>query len=516
MIAVTPCSLERDVMTTPPTIGKYEVVERLRHGGMGTLYLGRDPDLDRSVAIKVIRADIDSAAVRVLFEREARAVARLRHPNIVTVFDYGQFQGQPYLVMEYIEGESLRELIAREHPLPTAEKMRLMDEICAGVGRAHHAQLVHRDLKPENIMIDRENHVAKILDFGIARSLETQRAFTHGIGTLSYMAPEQLRTGEVDVRTDIFALGAIFYELLSYRQAFPGATEAIVLRKILDESPVPLAELDPSLDPALVQIVTWALAKAPADRYQNIDALRSDLQRGIAAAPPVIPASYPSRQRPEPHAAFRSFAGTSHGAISLAAVLMAISLALVISERRGEFSAAQSGAGAIRRGDTVPGVDLLGTFPLGVAKLPGLGAFTLLDVRIAGEMKKGILVGGRDFALTRLTWQLTIPASASLRVSLGILEEGWTTPGDGVLFKIGIGVSSAGRYDELLSLVRNPSGNPADRGWHTVDLDLTEYAGRTVEVIFTTQSSVRPADNRSGDYPVWGEPRLRLGVRPGS
>jgi serine/threonine protein kinase len=290
------------MQTLPPLIGKYEVLGRLPQGGMGTVYLGRDPVLRRSVAIKVIRTDIDSPALRERFEEEEIAVARLRHPNIVTVFDYGEFQAQPYLVMEYIQGESLRDLIARRAPLALPDKLRLMDEVCAGVARAHQARLIHRDLKPENVMVDRENQLAKILDFGVARSLEASRSqFTQGIGTLSYMAPEQVTTGIVDGRTDIFALGAVFYELLSYRQAFGGATPGIILRKILEEQPIPLSQLDPALDSAIDQMLRKALAKDPLHRYQDVDALRRDLKSIVA-----ITAVVNSRHDPHGHQAGRN------------------------------------------------------------------------------------------------------------------------------------------------------------------------------------------------------------------
>jgi eukaryotic-like serine/threonine-protein kinase len=206
------------VSATPTAIGKYQVVERVGQGGMGTLYLARDPALDRLVAIKVLSADYTNDELRARFSREARSVSRLSHPNIVTIFEYGDFAGQPYIAMEYIAGESVAELISRRAPVPLHSKLQMMEDLCAGMAYAHRAKIVHRDIKPPNLMISAGSGRIKILDFGIARSLESgSTRTTQVLGTPSYMSPEQAKGQSVDYRGDVFAIGAVFYELLAYR-----------------------------------------------------------------------------------------------------------------------------------------------------------------------------------------------------------------------------------------------------------------------------------------------------------
>jgi eukaryotic-like serine/threonine-protein kinase len=303
----------------PPVIGKYQVTRRLAQGGMGTLYLARDPLLDRPVAIKVIRGDFDDPVLRERFAQEAQSVSRLRHPNIVTIFEYGEFDGQPFLAMEYIVGETLGALIRRRPPLPLARKLEMVDEICAGMAAAHRARVVHRDLKPDNIMVDGETGLLKIVDFGIARNLQTSVSrFTQGMGTPNYMAPEVF-VGDTDHRSDIYAIGAVFYELLSYRLAFDGTTPFAVMGKIVLETPQPLADACPGLDPAIVAIVTKAIEKEPARRYQDLDAMRADIKRA-AAALPAGDALLPSLPVPaRPSRAWRTWAIAAAAALVLVA-----------------------------------------------------------------------------------------------------------------------------------------------------------------------------------------------------
>jgi len=247
---------------------------------MGTLYLARDPMLDRLVAIKVMRLDVQAGDIRARFEREARSISRLRHPNIVTIFEYGEHGGEPYIVMEYIRGESLADVIRRRAPLPVARKLQLVEQLCAGLAYAHRAKIVHRDIKPANLMIDAESGALKILDFGIARSLESNATrFTHVIGTPAYMSPEQASGQQVDQRSDVFAVGCVSYELLAYRRAFDDASPAQVMKQIVKRDPVPLTAFVPNLDPALVALIDKALRKHPADRYQDLDAMRGDIAR---------------------------------------------------------------------------------------------------------------------------------------------------------------------------------------------------------------------------------------------
>jgi predicted Ser/Thr protein kinase/tetratricopeptide (TPR) repeat protein len=265
-------------MKMPQAIDRYRVRERLGQGGMGALFLALDPAIDRLVAIKVLR--VDNPDVRERFQREARLAARLQHPNIVTVYDVGEHEGQPFIAMEYIPGETLAELIRRRAPLDTRQRVELIIEICSGLAFAHKHGIVHRDIKPANLIVSRDSNILKILDFGIARAGEsglTQVGMV--IGTPNYMSPEQVRGDAIDHRSDIFAVGLVLYELLVWRQAFEAETQPAVLMKILSDQPAPLAMLDPMVDAGVATVVYKALAKNPADRYQDLGAMKADLVR---------------------------------------------------------------------------------------------------------------------------------------------------------------------------------------------------------------------------------------------
>jgi serine/threonine protein kinase len=264
-------------MADPLMIGKYQTQRLVKRGGMGALYLAYDPELERQVAIKVIRDDIEAPQLRERFAREAKAVARLRHPNIVTIFDYGVQRDLEYIVMEYIPGETLAEVIRRLPPCCDRFKLQLIEGICNGLAFAHKANIVHRDVKPANVMVDVDGTV-KILDFGIAWMAGSNLTRTGDFfGTLNYMAPEQMTGATVDHRTDIFAVGAVLYELVTGLKAFPGDVPETVIAKILYEAPTPVATLCPGIDQQLSAIIDKALAKNPAERYENLGLLQLDL-----------------------------------------------------------------------------------------------------------------------------------------------------------------------------------------------------------------------------------------------
>jgi serine/threonine protein kinase len=271
----------------PSRIDRYDIKNLIGGGGMGTLLLARDtnPNTNRLVALKLLNANLDSGDLRERFARESRALAALNHPNIVNIYDSGEYQGSPYIVMEYVRGESIAEQIKRKAPLSLGQKLKLMAELCAGLGHAHEAGMIHRDIKPANLMVDQHGRL-KILDFGIARVSEGSftRAglqvtqFNVRIGTPGYMSPEQIETGEVDRRSDIFAVGAVFYELLSYSEAFSGASTRQIEDKVLQAQPAPLLSLVPDLDPEIAAIVARALEKDPARRYQDAGAFEEALE----------------------------------------------------------------------------------------------------------------------------------------------------------------------------------------------------------------------------------------------
>ena len=261
--------------TIPSHIGNFEVTKQIGTGGMGAVYLGRDPELNRKVAIKVIRAEVHDQEVLDRFFREARAAAALRHPNIITIYASGQHEHQPYMVMEFVEGESLAAIIRHQKALPLADKLSYLEQLCAGLHFAHRAGIVHRDIKPANIMIDSDG-VLRILDFGIAR-VEGSGLTQDGalIGSLNYMSPEQMLGRTIDPRSDIFSVGAVAYELISYQQAFKGNINDGLLHRLPHEDPPPLGTISPGLPAGLEEAITRALQKVPEYRFQDLAEMRN-------------------------------------------------------------------------------------------------------------------------------------------------------------------------------------------------------------------------------------------------
>jgi hypothetical protein len=279
---VTPRSRGGVQVATPAPsgfIGRYQLLEKIGEGGMGSLFLARDPAIDRLVAIKLLRRGLDTEALRERFAREARAAGRLRHPNIVTIFDVGEHEGDPFIAMEFLAGETLAELIRDGARLSLSRRLKLLEELCDGLAYAHRAGLVHRDVKPANLMVDADG-VLKILDFGIVRV--TDSGMTQAgvlVGTVNYMSPEQVVGETVDHRSDIFAVGLVAYELLTGKQAFAGTIKDGLLNRILTVAIEPLPAVVPTMDPEVVSIVDLALKKDPAERYQDLARLRNDLAR---------------------------------------------------------------------------------------------------------------------------------------------------------------------------------------------------------------------------------------------
>src|SRR5262245_17388761 len=265
----------------PEMIGKYEVVELIGRGGMGTIYKARDSVLDRSVALKVVSSLEVTPELRVRFFREAQACARLSHPNIVTIHDMGEDGGRLFIVMELLEGEELRQLIARRAPLELEEKLTVLRQLCDGLSYAHQKGIVHRDIKPANIFLVKNGRV-KILDFGIAQiaAVATQGDLTRTgmiMGTLRYMAPEQVR-GRADHRSDIFSVAAVAYELLGGRPPFTGQDPLQILEQLRTEVPPPLAEIEPSLPPELSTIVERGMQKEPDKRFPDLGQMAHELE----------------------------------------------------------------------------------------------------------------------------------------------------------------------------------------------------------------------------------------------
>jgi eukaryotic-like serine/threonine-protein kinase len=292
-------------------LGRYEILSPLGAGGMGEVYRAKDAQLDRVVAIKVLpkqtASDPDALA---RFDREAKAVAALSHPNILGVFDFSTQDGEAFAVMELLEGESLRSRLAAG-PLPARRAVEFALQICHGLAAAHEKGIIHRDLKPENIFITRDNRV-KILDFGLAkhsRSRSPQERETVEIeagtepgtvmGTVGYMSPEQVRAEEVDARSDIFSFGTVIYEMLSGRRAFKADSAVETMSAILKHEPPDLVETDRNINPALERIVRHCLEKQPEARFQSARDLAFQLETlsGVSSSSVTAGLQVPSLPR---------------------------------------------------------------------------------------------------------------------------------------------------------------------------------------------------------------------------
>jgi serine/threonine-protein kinase len=259
-------------------IGRYELVEKLGQGGMGAVYRARDTLLERTVAVKVISATIDqNEELRERFFREARAAGQLSHKNIITIHDLGEHEGQPYLAMEYLQGQDLLARMAAPQRMSLRRRVEIATEICEGLEFAHAHGVIHRDIKPANIFITDSGGV-KILDFGLARLVTSELTRSNMMmGTVNYMAPEQVRGERIDQRADIFSAAVVIYELLSGRRAFDSDSFAATLYKILQEVPEPLQQIDPAIPIEMVRIVDRALAKGRDERYQQMSEMLLDL-----------------------------------------------------------------------------------------------------------------------------------------------------------------------------------------------------------------------------------------------
>jgi predicted Ser/Thr protein kinase/tetratricopeptide (TPR) repeat protein len=265
-------------------IGKYKVLEKIGQGAMGEVHKAHDPILNRFVAVKTISSELGSDdTLRKRFEREAQSAARLNHPNIITVYDYGEEHGKIYMAMELLEGSDLKQTIAKRAPLTLDEKLAIIDQIAEGLAFAHEKDIVHRDLKPANVHLLANGQV-KIMDFGLARlgGSEMTRAGMV-MGTPHYMSPEQVRGERADARSDVFAVGCVFYELLTYRKPFDADSMHSVLFKVMQEEPPSVQDLTPGLPAVLAQVVERAMAKDATQRFQNAAEFRAALHRAMQA-----------------------------------------------------------------------------------------------------------------------------------------------------------------------------------------------------------------------------------------
>src|SRR5580765_8582185 len=263
----------------PKTIGKYEIIEMVGRGGMGVLYRARDPMLERDVALKMMLVDftLDQSA-RERFQREAKAVARLQHRNVVTIHELGEHDGAPYIVMEFLSGNDLENLLVGSKPMTLAEKLDVAIQLCEGLGYAHEQGIVHRDIKPSNVRV-LEDGTVKILDFGIAKfAVSSVTRSGTVMGTASYMSPEQIMGQAVDGRADLFSAGVLLFELLAGKKPFQGEQATAVVYQIMHVEPPTVRSVVPALPEALDEIVSRALQKNADDRYSRASEMASDLQ----------------------------------------------------------------------------------------------------------------------------------------------------------------------------------------------------------------------------------------------
>src|ERR1022692_3448093 len=314
---------------TPGTkLGPYEIQSPLGAGGMGEVYRARDTRLDRTVAIKVLTSHLsDNPELKQRFEREAKAISSLNHPNICTLHDVGSQDGVDFLVMEFLEGETLAVRL-RKGAMPLNEVFKVGIAVAEALAVAHRSGIVHRDLKPGNVMLTQGG--AKLMDFGLAKTLSAQAAapgsgaappsFTAAatlsgpspltplttagsiVGTIQYMSPEQIEGKEADARSDIFAFGAVLYEMVAGKRPFSGKSQISLASSILESDPAPISAVKPNTPPAFEHVVTTCLQKNPEERYQSAQDIKLELQwiaadRSAPAAGVLPPSPAPSHTR---------------------------------------------------------------------------------------------------------------------------------------------------------------------------------------------------------------------------
>jgi hypothetical protein len=322
-------------------VGRYTLTKRLGRGAMGEVFLGREEGLQRDVAVKRLIGDFDADARR-RFLREAQTVAKLRHPNIVSVYACDEdADGIPYMAMEFIPGPTFKQVIAAEPPLPIDGALAYAAQLCAGLTHAHKAGVIHRDIKPGNLMLDEDDRL-RIVDFGVALVTDGSQAKASLVaGTLAYMSPEQANGDAVDGRSDIFAAGAVLYEMLARQPAFlrKGDSAAAAPKRIVHDDPEPLRSLRPDVSPGVERIVMTALAKDPAARFADAGAMRLAIDAELARGEQSVGVTRPVPVEPP--------AGRRYGTpLALAATLAVAvgAVAYVLTEPKQVAEAAGEGA----------------------------------------------------------------------------------------------------------------------------------------------------------------------------
>jgi serine/threonine-protein kinase len=332
-------------------VGKFELHELVGEGAMGAVWKAYDSVIRRFVALKLLSSAVGrSPEARHRFLREARAAGALQHPNIVTIYDLGESDGQLFIAMELVDGRDVSSLIAQSEPLALERKLDIVIEVLQGLSYAHERGVIHRDIKPSNVRIAADGSV-KIMDFGIARRQAADMADSGAIvGTPTYMAPEQITNGPITPATDLFAVGCLLYELLCYRKPFEGETVHGVLYQVLTTDPQPLRTMAPSIPAALERVVTKALNKVPEDRYEGARQMQAALFniRAALSGASDTTARLGLRWTPIPSALLRlvTYAPVKWRAAALTALMATALVVLYVSRSPSPFAASSSGGDA--------------------------------------------------------------------------------------------------------------------------------------------------------------------------
>ncbi|MGH9524385.1 MAG: serine/threonine protein kinase, partial [Terriglobales bacterium] len=264
---------------TPEMIGRYRIVRELGHGAMGVVYEAEDPNICRTVALKVVRTDHIGAnrdeVVR-RFKNEARAAGNLSHPNIITIHDAGEHDGLLYIAMECVQGTTLADLMAKQGHMPAEKVVEIIRQVCQGLDFAHKRGIIHRDIKPANILLS--DSLVKITDFGIANVGDGMTITGTVVGTPNYMSPEQVLGKPLDGRSDLFSVGVMLYEMVTGERPFEGQSITTIMYKIVHEDPIAPRKLDTSIHPGLSAVVEKSLAKSPEARFQMGSELATALE----------------------------------------------------------------------------------------------------------------------------------------------------------------------------------------------------------------------------------------------
>lgn len=477
--------------------GRYQIVSELGRGSMGIVYRGFDPLIGRTVAIKTMLVEglppAEFEEYKARFQREAQAAGILTHPNIVTVYDFGEDNGVLYLAMELLSGKSLQAMVEEQNILPLETIIPMYEQVCSALDHAHRNNVIHRDMKPANIMI-LESGLVKVTDFGIAKIMSMGMTQAGQIlGTPNYMSPEQVKGRGVDGRSDIFALGVILYELVTGEKPFSGQNITTVIYKIINENPISPRELDATIHPGLSYVISKALAKNPEERYQTCRDLAEDLKNyknlGGATAPSatvvirVPPLQAPPTDRPAPPAG-RPAVSREAPAKTAARPMFA----QVVSPQRAKTGGSSLAAWVV--------------FFLLLAVCAGGGTYYYLVYRPA---QLGPKVG-----------QLSVAANVpGARITLdGKSDPRWVTPYAFPELPVGshVIVFSKEGYQDLRQTAEITEG-----GTSTISANLVERAPPAATAILTVTSNVSGADiTLDGQtHPSWVTPYTFLDVAEG-